>query len=222
MKMYRELTFEGEWEQLEKYLANIEERLSDGWERDREIEARFEESSLKGRLTGFAERAYRCAGTPELPPARLWIAMKNPLSLYVPNVTPIEPRDLSYDEYNAIVEMFYRAYALPPASACGVTVTLGPDRLELSEELPAGVFQALREFSKKANRSLGSARKQDRALWQRFILESHEADVELARLTLERWLAEDEGWPEDVARELADEYEFGRSLLAREHGVAAT
>lgn len=220
MKIYRELTFEGDPGALDQYLRCIEERLDDGWRRDAESEAWFEENTLKGVRTGFADRAYVRSQTTEEPSARLWIAMREPGVLHVSNVTPIGRNKLSYDEYNLIVERFYERFARDAAAECGVTVTLGPSRMELSEELPDSVFRALRNFSDAANRSLGSTHPQDAPRWQHFIIESHEADVDLPASTLERWFIEDAGWSEDVARDLANEYEFGRSLLAREHDVA--
>lgn len=222
MKIYRELTFEGDPIDFDKYLEDVENALNGGWRRDIESERWFEENAGKGARTGFVDRAFVCPKTARTPSARLWVAMREPGVFQVPNVTPIDEDELSYGEYNAVIEAFYERFARGLADRHGIRATLGPDEADLSEDLPDSVYKALRGFSDAANRSLGSSHPQDAPRWQRFIIEAHEADVDLSAATLERWLIEDAGWPEDVARELAGEYEFGRSLLAREHGVATT
>jgi hypothetical protein len=73
--------------------------------------------------------------------------------------------------------------------------------------------QLLHHFSVLANKSTGATHPSDERRWFEFIGAAHREDASLDDRTLERWLREEEDWPEDVASELAAEYEKARSLL---------
>lgn len=220
MKTFRELLFEGEHDALKKYLQDVESRLVDGWYRDTELEEKFAEH-VPPRVVGFSDRAYFCPATDELEASHLWISARSPVCLEVPNVVPNETDQLTYDEYNRIVKAFHDRFAIEPASQYGVTVTLGPEELRFEVTLPPEVFKKLRLFSGTARRDVRASHPQDRELWREFIVAADETGCELFGAELKRWLVEDEGWPEDVAQELAVEYDEGRSLLSLKQRATA-
>lgn len=133
----------------------------------------------------------------------------------VVNIVPLEVSELNHRAYNAILEDFAAQVATPAAKATGYRVELSSSTLQLDDELPSGVLEALRRFSVLANKSTGASHPLDQRRWFDFIILAHREGVHLDATTLARWLSESEGWPEDGARELAGEYERARELLAR-------
>lgn len=133
----------------------------------------------------------------------------------VVNIVPLEVGELSYRAYNAILEDFAERVAAPAAKVAGYHVELSSGTLQLDDEVPPNVGEALRRFSALANKSTGASHPLDRDRWFDFIILAHRSGARLDASTLARWLSESEGWPEDEARDLAGEYERARELLAR-------
>jgi hypothetical protein len=78
----------------------------------------------------------------------------------------------------------------------------------------------LHRFSAAANKSTGSSHPCDEERWLEFVTAAHREKAALDASTLEQWLREGEGWPEDIASELAVDYEKARSLLSYYEKVA--
>lgn len=133
----------------------------------------------------------------------------------VVNIIPLSVDELSYGAYNAILQDFASQVAVPAAKAAGYRVDLSGDTLQLEDELPPKVLEALRKFSVTANRSTGASHPRDQERWFDFIIQAHRSGAKLDASTLARWLSESEGWPENGARDLAAEYERSRELLVR-------
>ncbi|MGA2739659.1 MAG: hypothetical protein ABSG65_19745 [Bryobacteraceae bacterium] len=127
------------------------------------------------------------------------------------NVLANEFSSLTYDQYNAIVQEFHDRFALPAASATGVQVELGTADPQIEDFLSAPTARLLRSFSGCANRSI--LHPLDRERWNEFLTAAHREDAPLSASMLQRWLIEEEGWPEDEASNLAIEYEQARGLL---------
>lgn len=133
----------------------------------------------------------------------------------VVNIVPLEVGELSYRAYNTILEDFAACVARPAAKVAGYRVELSSGTLQLEDDVPASVLEALRRFSALANKSTGASHPLDRNRWFDFLILAHREGARLDASTLGRWLSESEGWPEDAARDLAGEYERSRDLLAR-------
>jgi hypothetical protein len=71
----------------------------------------------------------------------------------------------------------------------------------------------LRRFSRSANKSTGAAHPWTGARWYAFIIATHHTSKRLDTDQLVRWLVEVEHWSEDIAHELAIDYEFALGLL---------
>jgi hypothetical protein len=81
----------------------------------------------------------------------------------------------------------------------------------------------LRAFSTCANKSTGAGHPSDRERWNEFVLSAYSEGSRMDAPTLRRWLVESDGWPSELADQLALEYEYGRELLrfAEEHRRSA-
>jgi hypothetical protein len=133
----------------------------------------------------------------------------------VANIVPRETGELSHRAYNAILEDFATRIAQPAARAVGFRVELSSSTLQLEDEMPPVVAEALRRFSALANKSTRAAHPRDRDRWFDFIILAHRSSARLDASMLARWLCESEDWPENGAQDLAGEYERSRALLAR-------
>jgi hypothetical protein len=208
MKVYRELSIKGSSQQLEAFIDGVACRLADGW---------------GGGENVYPPRPLRpfyftCPEAPGRAASEIWIARRDPNELYVSNIVQKEYRgQLSYPEYNAILSEFFDRFARPVATEQGLHIGLSSDNLGLEEWLSSTAADALRLFSRKANKSTGASHPEDQKRWYSFLILADREKARLDASTLARWLREEEGWADSVASELAGQYEEARSLLAYEH-----
>jgi hypothetical protein len=131
----------------------------------------------------------------------------------VTNIVPTEVRELGYGGYNAILQDFLRRIAMPAAQQAGFKVEVTAPRQSIDEWIPAKTADALRRFSRSANKGTGSSHPLDRQRWFAFLIQAHADHRRLDTERLVRWLVEVDGWSDYTAHELAIEYEFGLDLL---------
>jgi hypothetical protein len=211
MEVFREMYLRGEPDRLSATMDEIERRLTHGWSRDRDAERRLLALSVDDEKS----YCFRVEGNDRLPAASLFFAedVAEPSRLYVSNISPREVGQLTYGEYNAILEEFSDRFARPSALAMGVDIQLTEDRADLEYWLSATAAKKLRDFCKLANRGTGGAHPLDRKRWLDFVVTAHREGSPLDASTLRRWLIEVEGWYGEVADRLAGEYEFGGEVL---------
>ena len=205
MKVYRNVAFRGTLQTLEKFIADVELRLSDGWARNHARESEVRRAAL-GPMYCFSFTAAGDRGAGEL-----WLATWSDGSLYVSNIVADPYWPLTSDQYNAIVQEFHDRFTRPAAEAVGVKVELGNPDPQIEDYLSPRATTLLRRFSGLANRAILHPR--DREHWNEFLAATHREDAPLEASMLQRWLIEDEKWPEDEAIKLAIEYEHARDLL---------
>lgn len=213
MQVHRDLTIVGEPEQLKAVGEDIRRSLAEGWTRDADAEDHMTmfPSGTKRLVYCFA-----APKRPRRPAATVFLLNRDDGTLQVANVVPSEQHELSRDEYNAIIEDFYKRFVRPAAERHGVQAELTDAKADLEHWLPESAAEKLRLFCARANKRTGSNHPMDRERWYDFIVAAHEADFTSA--TLVRWLQEEGGWDEEMADRLAAEYEFARGLLAFSNG----
>jgi len=148
-----------------------------------------------------------------LPAATLWLSSQSD-GYKVTNIIPSETGQLDYSEYNAILEDFGQRVASRAAQQVGFQIETTSSRQSIEDWLPQKAAEALRRFSRYANKSTGSAHPSDREHWFKFLITAHSDKGQLDTELLARWLVEVEGWSDDRADKLAIEYEFGLGLLS--------
>ena len=154
---------------------------------------------------------FSCTAKSERPASELWIATHSDGSLYVSNILAQEFSSLSHDQYNAVLANFYGTCAKPASRIAGVDIELSNPDPRLEDLLPASTAKLLRSFSVLANRSI--LHPADRKRWNEFLTSAYREKATLDSSMLQRWLIEEEKWPEDEAINLAIEYEHARDLL---------
>ncbi len=219
MEVYRDLFIRGSTDQLAAVVDEIDRSLADGWSRDRETEERMRAKAVTAR----PPFCFACSEATGRPAATVFVAEKAPRTLYVSNVVPQGPGELSHGQYNAIIAEFHDRFVRPAAQRVGAEVELTATEAELERWLSHETAEKLRTFSACANKSTGSAHPLDQQRWMDFILSAAREQSRLDAMTLRRWLIETGDWPPEVADELASEYHFGKDILAfaAEHRLGA-
>ncbi|MBS0576437.1 MAG: hypothetical protein JSS45_08450 [Proteobacteria bacterium] len=141
----------------------------------------------------------------------LW---QRPEGYRVSNIVPRQVGQLSYGQYNAAVQDFAAQVARPAAEQAGFRVTLSEPRQSLTAWMSDRSAQCLLRFSRCANKSTGASHPLDHERWIEFLISSHQ-DGQDAGNYLSRWLVEAEHWPQEVASDLAIQYEQARALLTK-------
>ncbi|MCP2221702.1 hypothetical protein [Bradyrhizobium elkanii] len=131
----------------------------------------------------------------------------------ITNIVPKTVGQLTYAQYNGLLQEFERSIAKPAATIVGFVVEVSAPRQTLEEWVSPEVARALEGFSHLANKSTGSSHPSDQARWLRFLILSYRSAKKLDSDLLRRWLVEVDGWDEDHAFKLVVEYEFGLDLL---------
>jgi hypothetical protein len=205
MKVYQDLVIHGSRQALDQFVADLELRLTNGWARYHAREREVRKAAL-GSMYCFS-----CAASGSRPTSELWIATRSDGSLYVSNILAREQSSLTYDQYNAILREFHDCFVSPAAAASGVEVEMGSPDPQIEDYLSPAAAGLLRTFSRLANRSV--VHPLDRKRWNEFLTAAYREGAPLEVLMLQRWLIEEEKWPEDEAIDLAIEYERARDLL---------
>jgi hypothetical protein len=147
--------------------------------------------------------------------ATLWLGSEGN-GYAVSNIVPLDPKvgKLSYREYNEILQDFEFQMAAHAAVKAGFTVERTTPKESLDHWASPNTAEALRTFSRMANKSTGSSHPLDKERWYKFIIAAHgDQHLKLGTHKLARWLFEVEGWRDEKASELVIEFEFGLSLL---------
>jgi len=199
-------------DQETRFISWVGERLTAGWSRDLAREEELHHESGK-KFYCFA-----CQQTPDRPAAGLFLTHADRRAtswLYVPNIVPREVQQLSFDQYNHILNDFGVRFAKPAADSIGVRVELSSPEQSIEDWLSPESAKLLRAFSHGANKSTGSSHPMDRERWYDFLIALHSSGENPNVGLLQRWLIEEEQWADDIAFDLVSEYEFAKGLLDR-------
>jgi len=213
MKVFRDLFIRSNSDTMQRVVELIEQKLTDGWQRDRAAEKR---SGQMGETQFFY---FTCNEKPGRSSALVALVKKADWSLYVSNVVPRLAGQLTHNEYNSILEEFANRFAVPAAQHLEIGVELTPAQESIEDWISADSVQKLKQFSAIANKSTGSSHPCDQQRWFAFLVSVHAEHRKLHSDYLVRWLVECDGWPEDIARELASEYDFAMELLDYHAGI---
>lgn len=209
LEVFREMTVHGSQEQLAAFIEGVERRLTHGWTRDREAE--------RNPYAPETWYVFACEVDHSIPrdAASLYLLLKGEenadAALHVTNIVPKSHIGLGRRGYNRILEEFHGRFAEPSAEETGVTVRVTSDEYRVQDHVSAEAFDLLRAFSSAANRF--GLHPVDLQRWRRALLALHEEEWPVGRADLERWLVEEQQWPDDLAAELSAQVLFAQDLL---------
>jgi len=209
MKTYGKLSIDMRGRSLE--FGDLAEAVATGgWTRDHSKEGVL-------RSGGGVWFVFALRGHQTLPHAFLSITQelgKATGIFFVPNVISPDRGQLSYDEYNQILESFVTSVLAPLKDQKAIDYDLNVMDIDFATLLPPPVYDRLCRFARTA-KFMGITHPADRERWMDFLVMSDKENAELHSDTLARWLVEVEGWEKEQASRLAEEYGFGRELLQR-------
>lgn len=211
MKMFRELSItvpEGKHSDFVQYLESL---LSEGWKRDREMEKESRRWGISADFIYF----FTCENLQNRKDARLSLVQlkDRPNILSVSNIVPLKVSSLTRDEYNGILTEFHDKFIVPVAIKMNFNVSLSSDEKSIDDFMCRETAEKFRSFVGLANKSTGSSHFLDKERWYEFAISAFEHDDDIDSTILERWLVEDDKWPEDVANSLAIEFSQEIGLL---------
>ncbi|CAN7790085.1 hypothetical protein LJR034_009024 [Caballeronia sp. LjRoot34] len=130
----------------------------------------------------------------------------------VTNIVPRDTHSLNEREYNAVLRDFTERVVR--IASPDSTIDLSPDRQSPLDWTSKSAADALWHFSISANKLTGSAHPSDQQQWMHFIVSEYKTGhANLTPSRLAHWLAKAAGWSDDVAQDLAIEFETAIALL---------
>lgn len=154
---------------------------------------------------------------PGSPSAALFLCSKDDGTWRVANIVPVSVGQLSYKQYNEMLEDFLESIINPAIKDTTVEAEMTSHEITIGSVAGEEVEKALDRFSIVANKSTGSAHPSDRRLWFEFLSLANESTTELRTNLAIRALIE-RGWSEERAYELGLEFEFADELLSYVRG----
>ena len=206
MKTFCDLIISGESSRLNNFLVELNKKISGDWKRS--------ELSEKLIINSTDDEAYcyDVKKTKKYPAAKLWLFRVGSDKLSVTNIVPEEVGELTYDEYNSILNDFYTSFVVAAAESTGVISKMSNPEITINNWLNNETVARLEKFSRAANKHTGSSHPLDEERWFDFIVSSYKSKSGLPIDILGRWLVED-GWNEEKASDLMIEYERAIALL---------
>jgi hypothetical protein len=211
MKIFRDLYLRIDPDHMAATADLIEGSPPPGWTRDRAAEEHARAAPVLRPKPTFC---FTCSAEGQRPAAMVILTEKTAGTFFVSNIVPTIKHQLGYGEYNAILEDFYDRIIRPHTGPAGVTASLTGGEVDLEHWMSHETAEILREFSACANKGTGSSHPADSDRWNAFVVAAHQNGCKMDAADLRRWLLEVDGWPPEVAEQLALEYEYGRELLA--------
>ncbi len=201
MKIYKDLIINGSREDLRIFEESLKILENENW-------------SYSGTEKNFPDYIRIIYTGKTFPMSGLSI-LKGDLEDEVANIVPLTQNQLSYDEYNGILNLFYDDF-LKTYAKSEITVSFNEkDEISLKDILKDETIVSLKTFSDCANKSTGSIHPLDRKRWFDFICLAYKNNdyTKLSESYLEAFLVEEFSWSQKWASKLASEYYFGINLL---------
>jgi hypothetical protein len=137
----------------------------------------------------------------------IWLVISNNL-LYISNITPNKSGQLTYEQYNFIINKFYEE-VIKIQEKNSVTVNITKDNLSIEDLAGTETYRKLKNWIDSANPSTLNTNHFDFKRWCDFIFTAHSSKSELTSTQFERYLIEDEKfYDEELVSKIALEYEY--------------
>lgn len=133
----------------------------------------------------------------------------------VANIAPVYSDDLTESEYNSALVEFAAEVLDAATTALGLRYEVTRPVIVMADLLGRALHAQLKDFSANADKDRSAyLRAEDLERWVAFLVSTGKADTVIPSPDLARWLEAD-GWSDDWARKLCDEYEFAHEVMRR-------
>lgn len=209
METFNELIIQGEKKDLIDLISILTKNLPDNWSFKEENAKNYSENTSK------SINEVLCAESPEVNSKNglVWLRFWEG-DLKVINIVPTQPGILNFEEYNAILELFYKECILPNIND-KYTIKYNTAGLDVQKIAGNATFEKMNAWEASCNHSTGNTHPADFKKWAEFVVTAHKANSKLSSSLFSRWLIEEKGWNEefDLTHKLVLEYEYSRDLL---------
>lgn len=221
MKTYRELYFRGTQKQLSEFVEHFREYAVGKWKAVK-ITDRWKDYLFIDYLGEVVNKAR----------VSIYIGDRTEAGeLKVGNIVPLEKNQLSVEEYNDVLLLFYNDVIVPFKESGTELMILQPsdDIFDPTSLISQTALKKLENFCSAANKSTGSSHPYDRERWFDFICQTVDDGKMFDSSTLGSFLQDksywgeksdgfigvvgDYAWDEEQAYELASEYENACDIL---------
>lgn len=205
MKTFQNLYIHLNGYDIETFVENLTKNCNSKWKRafEREENAKY-----------FREKAFSFEyfGNEELPNVGLTLFENENGDWYVPNIIPLQIREISIDEYNKLLEDFKSSLVNPAIDNTPIQVELTASEISLEDVIGKEATDTLKRFSALANKATGNSHPLDKERWFEFLITAQKSEKKPSFELLKTTLME-QGWSEEFSDELAFEFENGKELL---------
>ncbi|PKM53576.1 MAG: hypothetical protein CVV00_11845 [Firmicutes bacterium HGW-Firmicutes-5] len=220
MKIFRELYIRGNSDQLQEFIGQIKSFVVGDWS--------FKKSD---RLSDYLLFNYN---GDKVDNAQVSICVGDRINggeLHVGNIVPLKKSSLTTEEYNAVLMQFYNDI-IKKYNESGASITIqepSDDVFDPSSIISEEALKKLKLFCAVANKSTGSSHPNDQERWFDFICQTVDDKRMFDYTTLADFLQDKEywgpklndnirvlgdyAWEEDMANDLASEYENACEIL---------
>lgn len=222
MHVYKELSFAGDKHSLDTFCLQIYNFFPSVWTKPKS--SRFQENYIAADYNG------------DLAPHAEVSIYYNSESwdgglIKVGNIVPLDKDQLTIDEYNRILDLFYEDIVIPYNRKHPEIEVYGPtsDMFDPLNYITDSALKKLAQFCNGANKSTGSSHPCDEERWFEFICQTVDDNKVFDYDTLYKFLIDEDywgrknpdylgvkgqyAWSEEKAYELASEYEKSVRLL---------
>lgn len=206
MKTFRDLYIQLNTVDIERFKDMLSQQCQHPWQRSTDKEGDL-------GLSGSKPLCFERNGADAEPSAALFLFPEDADIWYVSNIVPTDTGELSYDQYNDILESFFSDIVLPAIANTEVSAKMTDNVMSIESVAGKKVEEAFVRFSNLANKSTGSSHPSDRERWFEFLVLANEANTELHADLVIRAL-EELGWSEDGAYKLGSQFEFADGILS--------
>lgn len=218
MKIFRELYFRGNLNELKRFVDNIGEYAIGDW--------RSVPKAKSGELKEYLSFDYSGNKVENASVAIYLGDMIKTGELRVINIVPLNKNQLSVEEYNDVLMLFYKDIVVPFKEKNNYVEIPQPsdDIFDPLSVMSKTALEKLKKFCGAANKSTGSAHPCDRERWLNFICQTVVDERIIDSDTLRNFLQDKEywhekpddflgvmgsfAWDEEKAYELSMEYEI--------------
>lgn len=208
MKTFNDLEIYSSTEKLQELLKKIKKYLPSNWLYKKDYIESYSKNTSKSIDEVLCVESPVIAGKKGL----VWIGQWGDC-IKVVNIVPTEPGSLLYDQYNLILDNFFKDCVSKFISDERVVYnTEGKNILSIAGEI---TLKKMELWETACNHSTGNTHPFDFERWSDFVITAHKQKSKLTPEWFEKWLVEEKGWNEDfdTTTRLVLEYEYSRNLL---------
>src|SRR5262249_39083010 len=147
---------------------------------------------------------FKCTATASRKAALLVLMSNDDGNLRMTNIVPDEIGQLTFEEFNYILEEFLQKFARPAVAKTGAKIDSTSGVVTIDDWFSTATANKLRRFLTISHGSISHSDDDER--WKEFLIAAYREGAEVHQADLCRWLVEDAGCDEYRAEKLASDY----------------